>query len=169
MKLKSFILMLIMALPLLTACNDTDDVQSIFTGRSWKLTYITQKNKHAWYKFSDVTDEMYKQYDPVSGSKSFVISFSGTAKDETITGNVTGEGAATLSGTWSANGKTRAVSTNITRSTASDALAKKIVEGVKNATSYEGDNSNLYLYFEYKSSLQHEGETLCLVFAPAKQ
>jgi hypothetical protein len=169
MKLKSFILMLLMALPMLTACNDTDDVNSIFTGRSWKLTYITQKNKHAWYKFTDVTDEMYKQYDPVSGSKSFVISFNGTSTDGVITGDVSGTGMPTLSGTWSANGKTNKFSTNITKSSASDALAKKIVEGVKNATSYSGDNSNLYLYFDYKSGLQHGGETLCLVFSRVKE
>jgi hypothetical protein len=169
MKLKSLIMMLLMLLPTLTSCNDTDDVQSIFTGRSWKLTYITQKNKHAWYKFSDVTDEIYKQYDPVSGTKSFVISFTGIATDELITGDMSGTGAATLSGTWSANGKTNKFSATVSKSSANDALAKKIVEGLKNATSYTGDNSNLYIYFDYKSSIQHDAETLCLVFAPAKQ
>jgi Domain of unknown function (DUF4847) len=155
MRMKQLILMLLMLLPIVSGCNDTDDVQSIFTGRSWKLTYITPKNKQAWYKFTDVTDEIYKQYDPVTGSKSFVISFDGTASDGVISGNMSGTGSTTLGGTWSANGKT-------------NAFSAKIVEGLKNATSYTGDNNNLFIYFEYKSSVQHDSEILCLAFAPAK-
>jgi hypothetical protein len=161
--------MLIALLPVLSGCNDTDDVQSIFTGRSWKLTYITAKNTQSWYKFSDVTEEVYKQYDPVSGTKSFVISFSGTTTDGVITGDFSGTGTATMSGSWTANGKSNYFSANVTRSSATDALAKKIVEGMKKATSYGGDNNNLYLYFDYQSSVQHSAETLCLVFAPARE
>ncbi len=168
MRMKQLILMLLMLLPIVSGCNDTDDVQSIFTGRSWKLTYITPKNKQAWYKFTDVTDELYKQYDPVTGSKSFVISFDGTASDGVISGNMSGTGSTTLGGTWSANGKTNAFSANVTKSAAGDALGRKIVEGLKNATSYTGDNNNLFIYFEYKSSVQHDSEILCLAFAPAK-
>ena len=45
---------------------------------------------------------------------------------------------------------------------AKDTLAKHIVEGLENATSYEGDERNLYLYFEY------EKETLCIAFTPER-
>ena len=37
------ILFAIMLIPALSGCNDTDDVQKIFTGKTWKMTYITKK------------------------------------------------------------------------------------------------------------------------------
>ena len=43
-----------------------------------------------------------------------------------------------------------------------DTLAKHIVEGLENATSYEVYERNLYLYFEY------EKETLCIAFTPER-
>ena len=38
------ILFAIMLIPALSGCNDTDDVQKIFTGKTWKMTYITKKD-----------------------------------------------------------------------------------------------------------------------------
>ena len=35
---------LTLVIPFLSGCNDTDDVQKIFTGKTWKMTYITKKN-----------------------------------------------------------------------------------------------------------------------------
>lgn len=40
---------LTLVIPFLSGCNDTDDVQKIFTGKTWKMTYITKKNEHSWY------------------------------------------------------------------------------------------------------------------------
>ena len=37
----SKILGLLLLLPLFTGCNDSDDVAAIFTGKTWKLNYIT--------------------------------------------------------------------------------------------------------------------------------
>lgn len=37
---------LTLVIPFLSGCNDTDDVQKIFTGKTWKMTYITKKNEH---------------------------------------------------------------------------------------------------------------------------
>lgn len=50
---------LTLVIPFLSGCNDTDDVQKIFTGKTWKMTYITKKNEHSWYKFTDVTVKPY--------------------------------------------------------------------------------------------------------------
>lgn len=33
---------LTLVIPFLSGCNDTDDVQKIFTGKTWKMTYIPQ-------------------------------------------------------------------------------------------------------------------------------
>ncbi len=60
---------LTLVIPFLSGCNDTDDVQKIFTGKTWKMTYITKKNEHSWYKFTDVSEAIYKSYDPINGTK----------------------------------------------------------------------------------------------------
>ena len=66
---------LTLVIPFLSGCNDTDDVQKIFTGKTWKMTYITKKNEHSWYKFTDVSEAIYKSYDPINGTKAFKIAF----------------------------------------------------------------------------------------------
>ena len=128
---------LTLVIPFLSGCNDTDDVQKIFTGKTWKMTYITKKNEHSWYKFTDVSEAIYKSYDPINGTKAFKIAFTGSTEDNIIRGEFSGSGS-------------------------KDTLAKHIVEGLENATSYEGDERNLYLYFEY------EKETLCIAFTPER-
>ena len=37
------VLGLLLLLPMFSGCNDTDDVAGIFTGKTWKLTYISPK------------------------------------------------------------------------------------------------------------------------------
>ena len=124
---------LTLVIPFLSGCNDTDDVQKIFTGKTWKMTYITKKNEHSWYKFTDVSEAIYKSYDPINGTKAFKIAFTGSTEDNIIRGEFSGSGSVTFTGTWQAD-----------------------------ATSYEGDERNLYLYFEY------EKETLCIAFTPER-
>ena len=41
-----YLLLLLLMLPFVCGCNDSDDVSGIFTGKVWKLTYITKKNDH---------------------------------------------------------------------------------------------------------------------------
>lgn len=77
---------LTLVIPFLSGCNDTDDVQKIFTGKTWKMTYITKKNEHSWYKFTDVSEAIYKSYDPINGTKAFKIAFTGSTEDNIIRG-----------------------------------------------------------------------------------
>ena len=56
------VLGLLLLLPMFSGCNDTDDVAGIFTGKTWKLTYITKANGHGWYKFADVDDSNIMEY-----------------------------------------------------------------------------------------------------------
>ena len=44
------------------------------------MTYITKKNEHSWYKFTDVSEAIYKSYDPINGTKAFKIAFTGRRK-----------------------------------------------------------------------------------------
>ena len=48
---------LLLLLPLFSGCNDSDDVAAIFTGKTWKLTYITLKDGN---KMIDLWEEMKK-------------------------------------------------------------------------------------------------------------
>lgn len=146
---------------LMGSCNDTDDVQSIFTGRTWRLTYITKKNSHGWYSFPGVDNSVVESY--LNGKRNFVIDFSGSTTDGIISGDFLGSESVSASGTWRANGKSNDFSMTVQRSSvkeSKDTLGKYIIEGLKSASSYTGDNNNLFLYYEYNS------ETLCLVFAP---
>ena len=47
----SKILGLLLLLPLFTGCNDSDDVAAIFTGKTWKLNYITVDGGHDMFPF----------------------------------------------------------------------------------------------------------------------
>ena len=106
MKLKHTWLILLLLPLLLSSCNDSDDVQKIFTGRTWKLTYISEKDKHGWYKFPGVSEEVYQSYDPITGKRYFEIDFEGSTDDNVITGTFTGRGSVTMNGTFKANGRT---------------------------------------------------------------
>lgn len=131
------------------------------------MTYITKKNEHSWYKFTDVSEAIYKSYDPINGTKAFKIAFTGSTEDNIIRGEFSGSGSVTFTGTWQADGKSNefritGIKNQPSYGDSKDTLAKYIVEGLENATSYEGDERNLYLYFEY------EKETLCIAFTPER-
>ncbi len=157
---------------LLNSCNDTDDVEGIFTGRTWKFNYIAQDGKNGLldpYRFSDVTQSNYNSYS--NGSKSFTLDFEGSTTNDITMGDFVGSGSVTMKGNWQADGKNNEMKTTVSTSKvldSADNLGKKIVEAMKSIDSYKGDNNNLYLYFDYNTGTQYEPIRLCLVFAPAK-
>lgn len=156
-------LYLLLLIPVLSGCNNADDVQKIFTGKTWKMTYITRGKGESWYKFPGVDETVYKSYDPATGSRSFRLTFTGSTSEDMINGDFIGNGSVSIKGTWSANGESNQFATIIKSSSVTDSkdtLGKFIIEGLKKANSYEGDENNLYLYFEY------ENETLWLAFKP---
>ena len=59
---------------------------------------------------------------------------------------------ATVNGQWNANGENHEMQTSNTKVSSSekDKLAQAFITGLQNATRYEGDNSNLYIYYEDK-------------------
>jgi hypothetical protein len=161
MKMKTkYLCFLILLFPLLSGCNDTDDVAKIFLGKTWKLTDILEGNLSASsdYWDGDETAEEASRALMKEGSNC-TIAFSGTITGNTITGTCSGRGIDnSFSGTWDVDGESRTFSSTITPSTDSDVLGKAFLDGLNNATSYSGDESNLYIYFK-------EGEkTRCLLF-----
>lgn len=146
-----------------SGCNDTDDVAGIFTGKTWKLTYITKANGHGWYKFADVDDSNIMEY--ADGKKTFMLVFSGTVEDDIIQGTFTGQrrnhGQRNLECERQKPGIPGMKVEKGTPIDSKDRIAEKILEGMKKANSYKGsDSRNLYLYY------QTDKENLCLVFAP---
>ena len=85
------------------------------------------------------------------------VIFEGTTEDDLIKGNIRGSVITSypLAGTWRANGKDNKFKANITEGKdGGDKLAKNFLEGLKNATAYEGDSKNLYLLYKPTGSQQ---------------
>lgn len=143
---------LLLLLPLFAGCNDTDDVAAIFTGKTWKLNYITVDGGHEMFAFWENEQEKKKILEELNRPGTYRLVFDGIAEDDVINGNITGTVTTTssLEGKWNANGKNNNFHASFTTSGnyGSDKLAKNFLEGLKTATSYEGDNNNLYLLYK---------------------
>lgn len=148
-KLVGFLLLL----PLFAGCNDTDDVAAIFTGKTWKLNYITEDGKHDMFDFWETEAARKQSMDELNGKKgTYNINFEGVAEGDIISGMLKGTlvGSIPLEGSWSANGKNNEFRASVSAAnTGGDALAKNFLEGLNAATSYEGDtNGNLFLIYQ---------------------
>ena len=144
-------LWLLLLLPLFSGCNDSDDVQAIFTGKTWRLTYINKKNEHGMMSgFTNESIEIFKKY-----QDAYTISFTGVEEDSRISGSLSGKViTASLNGTWSANGKDNQFSANVANTSETDGLALEFIKGLNTASSYSGDANNLFLYYTPKGSQQ---------------
>ena len=143
---------LLLLLPLFSGCNDSDDLQGIFTGKTWKLTYINLKDKGRWMNgFSEKSIKILNE-----NQESYTITFTGTEEDNRISnGAVKGRIiTADLTGTWSANGKNNEFHASVTNVNENDDLAKEFIKGLNNASSYIGDDNGLFLYYNPAGSQQ---------------
>ena len=143
---------LLLLLPLFSGCNDSDDLQGIFTGKTWKLTYINLKDKGGWMNgFSEKSIKILNE-----NQESYTITFTGTEEDNRISnGAVKGRIiTADLTGTWSANGKNNEFHASVTNVNENDDLAKEVIKGLNNASSYIGDDNGLFLYYNPAGSQQ---------------
>ena len=157
-----YLLLLLLMLPFVSGCNDSDDVNGIFTGKVWKLTYITEKNEHKPYDFwgdKDKYEQSIKNY--INKEGAYTIKFEGETTDNVISGKFSGTLLShSYTGTWSANGESNAFSASV-KGSESDPLgfSNKFVEGLNRATSYKGNYDNLFIYYKDEG-----GRELCLVF-----
>ena len=137
----SKILGLLLLLPLFTGCNDSDDVAAIFTGKTWKLNYITVDGGHDMFPFWENEAQKTKIYEELNKNGTYNVIFEGTVEGDIIKGNIKGTVITTtgnFEGTWSANGKNNKFEATVEGNNGGDALAKNFLEGLNNATSYEG-------------------------------
>lgn len=156
MKLKH-ILPLLLILPFLSGCNDSDDVLSIFTQGKWKLTSIfydkgSKKQVCEDYWGNEASKEA--SMDLLDQKANFTITFNGAELDDGVQGSYTGRAAGSnISGEWFAEGKHNAF--NVYNQSApdnkEDVLGKAFINALRNAYKYDGDtNGNLRIYFEDK-------------------
>ena len=107
-------LLMFSLLPLLSGCDNEDDVIGIFTGKTWKLSRLTNKgsNSPILSKPYGTTneEEMKKSLDKLYNQKStFTLNFEGTELDGELMGTtVNGQGInSSVNGTWKADGAYR--------------------------------------------------------------
>ena len=84
----SKILGLLLLLPLFTGCNDSDDVAAIFTGKTWKLNYITVDGGHDMFPFWENEAQKTKIYDELNKNGTYNVIFEGTVEGDIIKGNI---------------------------------------------------------------------------------
>lgn len=151
--MKNKLFALLAAVLLLAGCNNEDDVLEIFTGKTWKLTYISAENSHEQYNFWNNDKESEQSFSALKQEGTFTVTFEGTNLNNVVGGTFNAKGInATIDGEWNANGESHEMSTAKTHVSISekDKLAQAFVTGLQNAIRYGGDDSNLYIYYEDK-------------------
>ena len=97
-------LWLLLCLPfLLGGCNDEDDVLEIFTGKTWKLSYISAEGNHKWIDLWGDSDTAYKNSMKLLETEgTFTLGFAGSdATEAGAGGTLTGQGVnVKINGTW---------------------------------------------------------------------
>lgn len=149
-------LLLLLFIPFLTACDRSDDLMGIFTGKTWKLTEVRYDNDKLYKEYWLSTDGKFNQdaYDnsiklkAVKGN--FTLVFTGIEVDQKLEGQYNGKATnETLSGNCYIDGKKKTFQTsNNKESNDNDILGKAFARAIANAESYEGDFNNLRIYFK---------------------
>lgn len=151
------LLLLLALLPVLGGCNDEDDVVEIFTGKTWKLSFIAAEGTYTQYNFwgekgmNDQNPAFVKSMDLLRTKGNYTLTFTGSDINNTVGGSFKGKGVnVSFEGTWKADGKTHELHlyTEGQLSDESDILAKSFQEGIKSASRYEGDSNNLFIYYK---------------------
>ena len=164
MKLKQRLayLLLLLLLPLLGGCSEEDDVQEIFTGKTWKLTYIALEGQHQMFDFwNNDTNAAQRSKQLLEQGATFTIDFNGSETTDYVGGEFEARAVnRTITGIWAADGASRELRLDNIRTTGSDTdiLARAFLIGLENAIRYSGDSQNLYIYYE-------DGQTTkCMAF-----
>ncbi|KAA6350574.1 hypothetical protein EZS27_002057 [termite gut metagenome] len=137
------------------SCNQTDDLNGIFTGKTWKLTEIRYGNgdfcRDYWTTSGGFNNEAFDaSYKLIEVRDCFTVMFSGMEIDGKVNGQYTGRATnITLSGNWYADGKSKTFQTSKQNTeNDSDVLGRAFANAIRNAESYSGDYNNLTIYFK---------------------
>lgn len=125
----------VLALITIVACNNSDDINEIFIGHNWKLTYIEEEGIRRW----------------PSQDKRYGLTFTENYF------NASTPGGGKISGRWFADGKTREFNcSNIQTESigANDTIGIQMVQIFNEATSYEGDIHYIQIKTENNDLMQ---------------
>lgn len=151
-----WLILLVLLLPLLSGCNDADDVQKIFIGKTWKLSVIKfagsdKECKDYWLNADgNFNQALFEESNKrLMEANTFTITFSGVTKEDEISGKANGKAYSTAFSevNWKANAVNNDFSIAIKPTNDKDVLGTAFLKALANATSYSGDENNLYIYF----------------------
>ena len=140
----------LLVLLLFAGCNTEDDVLEIFSGKTWKLTYITTEDSNTPFDFWG-DGNPGRHYAETLGEEVCVVTFEGSEINTTIGGTFNAMAiTATINGQWSADGSNREMKTSDVwvSHAESNPIAVAFVRGLQNAIRYGGDSKNLYIYYK---------------------
>ena len=132
----SCLLLVFSLLPLLSGCNNEDDIIEILTGKTWKLSRLANKDSNRQFYSGLWKDEEAerKSRDFLKIEGNFTLNFEGSDVNGELMGTtVTGHG---IHSNVKINGSE------------SDPLGKAFIAGLQNVYKYEGDANSLTLYFK---------------------
>lgn len=149
----SVALLFLLSLPMLSGCSKKDDVKVIFTGKTWKMSYIFREgNAKAYVNFwYDDREAEQASIELQKAAGNYEVEFTGASLDGIFQGAMVAKGVkSTLSGSWRADGDKQTLNTfNMNWSSEeSDILAKQFQKGLNNAYKYTGDSNALYIYYK---------------------
>ncbi|KAA6347022.1 hypothetical protein EZS27_005496 [termite gut metagenome] len=137
------------------SCKQTDDINGIFTGKTWKLTEIRYDNgelcRDYWTTPVGFNQEAFDaSYRLKALTDCFTLSFSGIEVNGKVNGQYTGKATnVVLSGDWYADGESKTFHTSgQSTENDNDILGRAFANAIKNAESYSGDYNNLTVYFK---------------------
>lgn len=143
---------LLLCLPLLFGgCSSDDDVLDIFTGKTWKLSYISAEGNHKWIDLWGDNAEAYQNSMKLLAAEgNFILSFSGSETADAVAGTFNGQGVKVkLNGSWRAHASGRKLSLALQNAgSESEVLARAFLSGLQNAFRYGGDSENLFIYYQ---------------------
>lgn len=166
-KIIGYLVFIVALLPVLGGCNEEDDIVEIFTGKTWKLSYIGAEGTHVQYNFwgekgmNSDNPAFTKSMGLLKEEGNFTLTFRGSELiGDTPGGSFQGKVTnGSISGTWKANGKDQSLNIYITGNVPAekDVLAKNFLTGLTNAFRYEGDSQSLLIYYHDGNSVKFMG------------
>ena len=151
MKYTLYILYTLMAVMVgMTSCKKTDDIDQIFTSKTWYMT-------SGMIQGQPITGENLKKF--FTSDKTYVLNFGSGALSGALSAGLS------LNGTWAADGKTNDMKLQFTGSpTAENPFDSNLLNILRNVVKYSGDENivrlsaddNNYIEFSSKRSAQSE-------------
>lgn len=134
------LLFLLVLLPVLGGCNDSEDVKQLIVDKNWRLGNFYYKNQNPILDRYPNANEIFE-----ANPNGFIIIFN---ENNTFSGKAINS---SFSGNWTGNGKTNDFSMVITSTTGSDntQIALDFIKAIKGAYSYKADENMLTIYYRY--------------------